>query len=139
VQGTDGFLYGATVQGGALVLGMIYRIAPDGSNYSDLHDFDETDGEGANAALAQNTNGIIYGTTNLGGSQSDGVFFSLNENLGPHVNLSPSVGKAKAVIQILGQGLSGATQVQFNGTPATFTAVSNTYVPLRPKPRPRAT
>lgn len=128
VQATDGFLYGSTVQGGTEGLGMIYRIAPDGSNYSDLHDFDQSDGESADAALVQNTNGLVYGTTNLGGSENEGVFFGLSESLAPYVSLSPSAGNAKTTIQILGQGLSGATQVQFNGTAATFTAVSDTYM-----------
>jgi uncharacterized repeat protein (TIGR03803 family) len=126
VEGTDGFLYGTAVQGGTEGFGMLYRIAPDGSNY--MHDFDQTDGEHPDAAVIQNTNGVIYGTTNLGGSVAEGVFFSVNENLAAYVSLNPSVGKAKATVQILGQGLSGATQVLFNGTAAKFTLISDTYM-----------
>ena len=42
--------------------------------------------------------------------------------------LLPYYGKVGATIDILGQGLSGTTSVSFNGTPATFTAVSSTYI-----------
>ena len=50
--------------------------------------------------------------------------------LGPFVSILPSLrwGKAGATIQFLGQGFTGTTALSFNGVPATFTVVSDTFL-----------
>jgi len=37
-------------------------------------------------------------------------------------------GKVGATVEILGQGFNGTTGVSFNGTPATFSVKSDTYL-----------
>jgi hypothetical protein len=44
------------------------------------------------------------------------------------VTANPSFGKAGQSISILGNNLSGATSVTFNGKATTFTVVSSTYL-----------
>jgi hypothetical protein len=44
------------------------------------------------------------------------------------VTLVLSSGKVGGTVEILGAGFNGATKVQFNGTSATFTIVSDTYL-----------
>jgi uncharacterized repeat protein (TIGR03803 family) len=50
-----------------------------------------TDGEYPVAALVEDTNGKLYGTTSEGGVNSDGTVFSISVGLGPFVehNLPP--------------------------------------------------
>ena len=50
---------------------------PDGSSYTKLHDFNSTDGANPKARLFE-LSGVLYGTTRLGGSYSNGVIFSIN-------------------------------------------------------------
>jgi uncharacterized repeat protein (TIGR03803 family) len=80
VQGTDGTLYGTTVNGGASrVVGTIFQMAPDGSGYSILHIFDVSPSDGALpiGGLIQGADGTLYGTTSRGGANGNGVVFRL--------------------------------------------------------------
>lgn len=49
----------------------------DGSNFTDVHNFTGTDGIPGLGTLTL-VGSTLYGTTNLGGADSDGVIFSLN-------------------------------------------------------------
>jgi uncharacterized repeat protein (TIGR03803 family) len=127
VQATDGNFYGAAESGGAWDSGTIYRITPTG-HFSVLYSFDEATGSNPLATLVQQTNGILYGETNAGGAYSAGVFYSLDIGAPPFVRLVSTFGKVAQTIGILGQGFTGATNVSFNGIPATFTVSSDTYL-----------
>ena len=48
--------------------------------------------------------------------------------LGPFVSLTSTLGKPGQQVGILGQGLTGATSVSFNGTSATFKVRSGTFL-----------
>ena len=93
-----------------------------------LHSFDGTDGANPYAGLVQATNGSFYETTYAGGANSYGTIFSLSVGLGPLVETLPTSGKVGAVVIILGNNLTGATSVSFNGTVATFTVVSGSEI-----------
>jgi uncharacterized repeat protein (TIGR03803 family) len=45
--------------------------------YTTLHSFDGTDGSNSMAPLVQATNGNLYGTTSVGGANSDGTVFQI--------------------------------------------------------------
>ena len=97
------------------------------------HSFDGTDGSNPSAGLIQATNGAFYGATSSGGSSSNcsggcGTVFSLSVGLAPFVETLPTSGKVETTVKILGKNLLGATEVSFNGTAATFTVVSNSYI-----------
>jgi len=77
VRGSDGNFYGTTSAGGAatptLGYGTIFKITPAGA-LTTLYSFCSqggpgvcTDGSGPQAALVQDTNGMLYGTTSTGG------------------------------------------------------------------------
>jgi uncharacterized repeat protein (TIGR03803 family) len=131
VQATDGNLYGTTVWGGSASCdggcGTVFAITLEGV-LTTLHAFDLSDGEDPYGGLTQATNGRFYGTTAGGGTYFVGTAFSLDVGLGPFVSFVRSYGKVGQTGGILGQGLTGTTSVLFNGTPASFTVVSDTFI-----------
>ena len=130
VQATDGDFYGTTEGGGtssSCRCGTIFKITSSGS-LTTLHTFDGSDGEFPSTSLLQATDGNFYGGTSQGGANNDGSIFSLSVGLGPFVSLVRNSGKVGQTGGILGQGFTGTTGVSFNGTPATFTGVSDTYL-----------
>jgi len=136
VQATDGNFYGTTghsgVNGsGTIGVGTVFEITT-GGKLSTLHTFCAqtgcTDGALPQGGVVQGTDGNFYGTTQVGGANDDGIAFGLSAGLGPFVEALPYSGKAGKTIKILGQGLTGATAVSFNGTPASFMVQSDTYL-----------
>jgi uncharacterized repeat protein (TIGR03803 family) len=83
IQDSDGTLYGTTagtiLQGGSVVSrGSVFRMAPDGSGFTQLHNFTDTpDGDEPHAGLIQGLDGLLYGTTLQGGSAHGGTVFRL--------------------------------------------------------------
>jgi uncharacterized repeat protein (TIGR03803 family) len=138
IKGTDGNLYGTTSGGGLrkgcgrLGCGTIFKITPE-HVLTTLHSFDDADGK-IPGGLAEATNGILYGTTLLGGTGNGcnpvgcGTIFSLNVGLSAFVETIPTGGRVGRSVIILGTDLTGATSVTFNGTPATFTVESPTAI-----------
>ena len=131
VQATNGNFYGTTSIGGANCApygcGTVFEITTSGK-LTTLHSFDQTDGAAPEAGLVQATNGAFYGTTYFGGAGPEGTVFSLSAGLGPFVETLLTLGKVGTPVSILGNNLTGATSVTFNGTPAAFTVKSGTVI-----------
>ncbi len=147
ILGTDGNFYGTTAHGGFsgcrsngedLGCGTIFRITPAGeltTLYKFCHQKGCPDGAFPWAALLQATDGNFYGTTENGGMLNCGsqgfecgTIYRLSVGLGPFVSLPRPLGKVGQAGAILGQGFTGTTAVSLNGTPASFTVVSDTYI-----------
>jgi uncharacterized repeat protein (TIGR03803 family) len=81
VQGSDGFLYGTTEQGGTNNDGTVFKISTDGA-LTYLHEFTgpPDDGEDPDGGLVQGSDGNFYGTTSLGGTNYDGTVFKMSTN-----------------------------------------------------------
>lgn len=74
IQGLDGNFYGTTYYGGANNQGIVFRITPGGTLttlYSFCSQSNCTDGANPSTGLVQATNGSLYGTTYLGGTNSN--------------------------------------------------------------------
>jgi len=141
VQASDGNLYGGTGAGGNSTncngtgCGTIFQMTPAGILSVPVN-FDGTDGEDAQVPPFQNTNGILYGDTEVGGKGGPacgdafdcGVFYALDEKLPAFTAPLPNGGKVNQTIGFLGQGFTAATAVAFNGTGASFNVVSATYL-----------
>jgi uncharacterized repeat protein (TIGR03803 family) len=136
IQATDGNFYGTTTGGGTNEFGTVFKITPGGT-LTTLYSFGSqsgcTDGYFPLAGLVQDSNGDLYGTT-AGGTtsgpcqQSNGTVFRLSVGLSPFVSFVRSSGKVGQTVQILGQGLTGAKKVSFNGANAAFAVKSATYL-----------
>jgi uncharacterized repeat protein (TIGR03803 family) len=133
IEGSDGNLYGTTYDLG-VGQGTIFRITPGGT-LTTLYSFCQgggtcVDGD-TSYGLVQDTDGTFYGTTEYGGasgSNDAGTIFSLSVGLGPFVKTLPASAKPGASVDILGNDLTGATSVSFNGAEASFTVVSGSLI-----------
>jgi len=138
VQGTDGNLYGSTSLGSVLGKGTLYQMTLNGT-FSTLYNFCSQsgcpDGAQPTSALVQATNGLFYGTAWQGGTSTYcghnigcGTLFSLSMGLAPFVEAVPNFGKAGAIVNILGNSLTGTTSVRFDGVSAKFKVISSTLL-----------
>jgi uncharacterized repeat protein (TIGR03803 family) len=135
VQGTDGNFYGTTREGGenanGTAGGVIFSLLSTG-DYNVLYNFCSlsncADGSNPDAPPIQGTNGNFYGGTGGGGSLSKGTIYSMATGLGPFVKFLPGGGKVGAEVGILGDSLTGATAVTFNGIAAKFSVISSTLI-----------
>jgi uncharacterized repeat protein (TIGR03803 family) len=82
LEASDGLLYGMARDGGLNGDGLLYSYNPISTNFAVLKTFD-----GANSGrnpqgnhLIQLSNGLLYGTTDYGGSSDNGLLFSYNLN-----------------------------------------------------------
>jgi len=125
---SDRNYYGITLKSGQFgYCGIVYRITPK-SNFSTVFTFDCSQ-SGSSTVLMQHTNGLLYGMTSYGGLYyPNGVIYSLDLGLPPFVRLTQGTGRPGSSGGILGQGFIGTTSVTFNGVPAKFTVVSDTFI-----------
>jgi uncharacterized repeat protein (TIGR03803 family) len=130
VPATDGYLYGTIAGGGKNGEGTIYRITTSG-DLTVLHSFCSLpnckDGAEPMGPILQATDGNLYGTTYGEGDEGDGgVVYKLSLDLAPFVTPVPAFGSSGQQVSILGNNLTGATAVSFNGTPAASFTVNST-------------
>jgi uncharacterized repeat protein (TIGR03803 family) len=131
IQATDGNFYGTTVYGGAQNVGTLFELTPDGEMtvlYNFCSEENCPDGYYPSATPVQATDGNFYGTTYEGGHRGWGTVFRLSTGLGPFVTFARAAGKVGRTGPILGQALSGTSNVSFDGTAASFTVVSDTLI-----------
>ncbi len=79
IQGSDGNLYGTTLEGGAYNQGVVFTITPAGTE-TVLHSFTggAADGSSPNGGLIQGSDGNFYGTTATGGLHNHGAIFKIS-------------------------------------------------------------
>jgi uncharacterized repeat protein (TIGR03803 family) len=136
VQATDGNFYATAAQGGenyGTAYKFVYRSGR--GRLTTLHKFERTDGDAPGGTLLQATNGSLYGAVAYGGPGGGdcsiygcGTAFSLSVGLEPFVETLPTSGKVGRTVTILGNDLTGATGVTFNGTAASYVVQSDTYL-----------
>jgi uncharacterized repeat protein (TIGR03803 family) len=78
-RGSDGNIYGTTVEGGQSGYGTVFRVATNGALTS-LASFSGTDGAYPEAGVIQGLDGNFYGTTYEGGLNNFGTVFCLATN-----------------------------------------------------------
>ncbi len=82
--GTNSLLYGTTSGGGTGNMGTLFEINTNGTLFSVLHTFtgltNGVDGSFPVGGLLQAKDGLLYGTTQTGGTNDLGTVFRLNSN-----------------------------------------------------------
>jgi uncharacterized repeat protein (TIGR03803 family) len=81
LQANDGAIYGTTMSGGTNSAGTIFKLNTDGTGYNVIKSFQDigtSDGSRPYAGLIQGTDGVLYGTTSVGGTASRGTVFKVN-------------------------------------------------------------
>jgi uncharacterized repeat protein (TIGR03803 family) len=121
IEGSDGNLYGATL--GQNGHSLLFRITESGQ-YTQLYQMTI---EGCTCLLTQGSDGIIYGTAQVGGPYGAGAVFALDAGLpkpAPRVPyFSPHNGAIGTQVRFWGSNLLDAS-VQFNGVAATVVSTS---------------
>jgi uncharacterized repeat protein (TIGR03803 family) len=127
VLGADGNFYGGAsgiLLSSPVENATLFEITPKGV-LTTLYNFSYS----TNLTLMQATNGTFYGTAT---GSSNGIdpptIFSLSTGLVAFVTAVPPSRGIGARVIILGQGLTGATAVTFNGVTAAFTVNSDTEI-----------
>jgi uncharacterized repeat protein (TIGR03803 family) len=131
IQAPSGDFYGTTYLGGTGSYGTVFEMTPSGA-FTSLYSFCSQSGctgpTEPDTGLVEDTNGVLYGTTEYGGASNDGAVFSLSVGLGPFVKTLPASGTVGQSVSILGTELKGASSVTFDGVAAVFEVVSNSLI-----------
>ncbi len=128
--GTDGKYYGSTAEGGTYDDGTLFNTSTSGT-YTELYSFNNSANLMQESPLSppvEYTTGTLYGLTEFGGTSNDGTVYSLNNGLTAFVDSPLFSGKEGSSVLILGNHLSGASEVTFNGVPARFVVHSDTHM-----------
>jgi uncharacterized repeat protein (TIGR03803 family) len=130
LQASDGNFYGSTIGNSQYGI-TLFSLTPTG-NLITLYTFNTVFQEPE--ALFQATNGTFYGVTFEGGNNDTcgglfcGIAFSLDTGLHPFVETVPTIGRVGKTVRILGNDLSQASRVSFNGAQADFKVISDTEI-----------
>jgi len=119
ILGADGALYGTTLSGGTNGMGTVFRIGTNGSGYAPLYSFTGTNGDGAEpyAGLVQGADGALYGTTEVGGTNSDGTVFRIGTNGSGYAVLYSFTGTGGDGLGPLAGLIQGADGALYGTTP----------------------
>jgi len=81
VMDRAGNIYGTQYEGGPFdgFVGLVFKLTPtaNGWTFTDLHDFDSSDGEHPSGSLVLDGNGNLYGTAQIGGTFGEGVIWEI--------------------------------------------------------------
>jgi uncharacterized repeat protein (TIGR03803 family) len=97
----SGALYGTTYLGGTDRSGVVFKMTPTRTGYSEavVHEFLRSDSGGPQSELIGDGSGALYGTTPGGGASSNGVVFKLTPT---------KTGYAESVIHVFSNPRDGA-------------------------------
>lgn len=89
IEANPGVLYGMTYLGGTNNEGVIFSYTLSSGTYSVLYNFSSNlnGGNKPRGSLFKASNGLLYGTTSLGGSSDNGVAFSFNLSTNAYTEL----------------------------------------------------
>ena len=132
ILGADGGLYGTSWAGGSKAAGVVFRMNPDGTGFTLLHQFGNAgDGSKPFDGVIQSADGFLYGTTYYGGTNSNGTIFKVSTNgllysvLYQFTNSPDGANPYGGVIQGQDGALYGTTQIGGSGPGTIFKIDTN--------------
>ncbi len=120
--------YGMTYLGGQNLVGVIFCFDPSGNAYGMLHEFDGTNGAYPISTLMQASDNKLYGMTNAGGSNGDGIIFRFDltdssfanlKNLSASTGSGPYGGLTEFLVPVNIVQLAAIDALQIYPNPAT--------------------
>ena len=81
-QALDGMLYGTTIYGGINDTGILFQYNPTTGILTKKIDFTSDNGENPNGSIVQASDSMLYGMTQVGGTNNKGVIFQYNPTTG---------------------------------------------------------
>ncbi|MCK5823216.1 MAG: T9SS type A sorting domain-containing protein [Bacteroidales bacterium] len=135
MQASNGKLYGMTYDGGNNHVGVLFEFNPVNNIYTKKIDFDGTKGRYPGASLIQATNGKLYGMTQGGGINGNGVIFEYNFDSNIYVKVTDFDGSQGSdplgnLLQVSNDKLYGMTAyggTNDKGVLFEFDIVNNIY------------
>ena len=135
---SDGKLYGLTTSGGLYGAGVIYQFDVISNIYTDVFDFDGTNGSNAKGSLVEGNDGSLYGMTSSGGANGVGTLFSFNPSEGIFtklVDFTAATGSIPQGTLTLGTdgklyGMTSAGGVHSMGVLFSYNPVNGVYTDL---------
>jgi uncharacterized repeat protein (TIGR03803 family) len=128
--GTDGNYYGSTAEGGTFDDGTLFDSSLTGT-YTHLYSFNNSANLMQMSPLSppvEYTTGLLYGVTEFGGTANEGTVYSLSNGLTAFVNSPLFSGHEGSSVLLLGNHLTTASKVEFNGIPARFVVHSDNHM-----------
>ena len=123
MSGTDGDLYGTTSTGGPRGAGTVFKISTSGS-LTTLYPFDGgNDGGKPLAGVITGSDGLLYGTTSTGGTNSEGTVYKISTS-GSFANLYSFTGGSDGA-NPLGTLIQTGSEGYLYGTTETGTLSSS--------------
>ncbi len=130
-KANNGLFYGTTYDGGYDSVGVIFDYDIIADTVADMHDFGSNkDGVNPFGSLLQASNGLLYGTTGLGGDYDSGTLFSYNIANGEEVIVHSFSGRNDGFFQV-----ADVIEVDF---PTGFIQLSSLNAELKIYPNPTA-
>jgi uncharacterized repeat protein (TIGR03803 family) len=80
IKSTNGKLYGNALIGSTTGNGIVYSINQDGSAYTKLHEFTDTEGYELSGKLLEASDGKLYGACRYGGPANTGCIFRMDKS-----------------------------------------------------------
>ena len=81
IEGSDGMLYGVASAGGDFNRGAVFKLGRDGAGYAIIHHFGSgLDGRFPRGRLLEGKDGLLYGTTFVGGYDNFGTIFRMRKD-----------------------------------------------------------
>lgn len=128
-------MYGMAGGGGANNDGVVFSFDPATNLYTDVYDFDGTHGSGPYYGALVAYNSKLYGMTEKGGANADGVIFSLDPSTNTYTDIfdfSATTGKNPyGSLMVYNSELYGTTELggaNNAGVIFSFDPATNTYV-----------
>lgn len=140
MQASSGLLYGTTMAGGANYQGVLYSFDISNNTYTCLHSFFASEGYGPRTEPIEGPNGIIYGTTNQGGSNFKGSIYSFdiaNSTFTKLIDGTATIGNFVCPFlsfQPIGNGNTGITEKGFESTVSVYPNPANDLVIVKSIP-----